>query len=183
VTTPGGTRQVPGTFTVTQGPSITSVSPNSGVKGDPVTIQGFNLSGASAVKFNGVSVLSFTVVSSTKIETTVPIGATTGPITVTTANGTAQSGGFTILPSNAPPDINSFSPASGDEGTEITINGSGFVNAVSVKIGNGTATQITKVSSLKLKVRVPATATTGRIVITTPFGQATSDTNFTRVLQ
>jgi hypothetical protein len=160
------------------------VSPSTGAVGDPVTISGFNLSGATAVKFNGVSVVNFTVISATEIETRVPSGTSTGPVTVTTANGTAQSPNtFTIMSLTAPPHIGSFSPASGDEGTEITINGSGFGLGVTVKIGNGTATEVTRISSLKLKVRVPATATTGRITVTTHTGEAMSATNFTRVLQ
>jgi hypothetical protein len=43
------------------------------------------------VRFNGVSASSFTVPSATAIQVTVPAGATTGPLSVTTPAGTATS--------------------------------------------------------------------------------------------
>jgi hypothetical protein len=48
------------------------------------------------VRFNGTSA-SFSVSSATAIQATVPAGATTGPLSVTTAGGTATSGNnFTV---------------------------------------------------------------------------------------
>jgi hypothetical protein len=47
------------------------------------------------VKFNGLAA-TFTVNSGTQITTTVPVGATTGPVTVTNAVGTATGGTFTV---------------------------------------------------------------------------------------
>jgi LmbE family N-acetylglucosaminyl deacetylase len=71
-------------------PTITGFTPTSGPVGTSVTISGTNLSGATAVKFNGVTA-TFTVGSSTTITTTVPSGATSGKITATTPGGTATS--------------------------------------------------------------------------------------------
>jgi len=56
-----------------------------------VTLTGSNFTGATAVKFNGISVASFTVQSATTLIATVPAGATTGPLSVTTANGIGTS--------------------------------------------------------------------------------------------
>jgi LmbE family N-acetylglucosaminyl deacetylase len=72
------------------GPSISGFSPGSGTVGSSVTISGSNLGGATAVHFNGLSA-SFTSISASQLTATVPAGATTGPITVTTPNGTASS--------------------------------------------------------------------------------------------
>jgi IPT/TIG domain len=74
----------------TSAPTITSFSPTSGPVGAKVTINGTNFTGATSVKFNGVTA-TFVVNSATKITATVPTGATTGRITVTTAGGTATS--------------------------------------------------------------------------------------------
>src|SRR5436190_2076172 len=71
-------------------PTITSFTPGSGPVGASVTINGTNFTGASAVLFNGTS-SSFTVGSATAITATVPAGATSGPISVTTSDGTASS--------------------------------------------------------------------------------------------
>ena len=80
-------------------PGITSFTPASGTVGTSVTITGQNFKGTiptayttSAVAFNGVSAI-LGAVSATSIQTTVPAGATTGPITVTTPGGTATSTG------------------------------------------------------------------------------------------
>jgi uncharacterized repeat protein (TIGR03803 family) len=62
----------------------------SGAPGASVIILGTNLTGASKVTFNGTAT-AFTLVSSTEITATVPTGATTGPIVVTTPKGTFKS--------------------------------------------------------------------------------------------
>jgi len=62
-----------------------------------VVITGQSLTGATKVKFNGVAATSFTVNSNTQVTATVPTGATTGKIKVTTAGGTATSStNFTV---------------------------------------------------------------------------------------
>ncbi len=91
VTSPDGTATSTSNFTIAgPTPTITSFSPTSGGAGTAVTITGTNLSGATAVAFNGTSA-TFTVASPTQINTTVPAAAASGPITVTTPNGTATS--------------------------------------------------------------------------------------------
>jgi hypothetical protein len=65
--------------------------------GTQVTIWGENLLGAAAVSFNGTAAATVRNISANYVFATVPAGATTGPITVTTPNGTASSPGpFTV---------------------------------------------------------------------------------------
>lgn len=71
-------------------PTIASLSPTSGTVGTSVTITGTNFSEAHSVKFGGVPAASFTVNSSTQITATVPV-ADTGPVSVTSPDGTAVS--------------------------------------------------------------------------------------------
>jgi hypothetical protein len=89
-------------------PTITGFSPTSGCQGATgIVITGTNFTGATVVNFNGVS-SGFTVDNSTQITATVPLTATTGTISVTTAEGTATSAAtFTanLLPS-APTSLN-----------------------------------------------------------------------------
>jgi uncharacterized repeat protein (TIGR03803 family) len=95
VTTAGGTATSSGTFDVT--PHITSFTPTSGPAGTVVTITGVSLTQTTTVTFGGVKAAKFTVVSDTEVEATVPTGAKTGLITITTSGGTATSSGtFTV---------------------------------------------------------------------------------------
>lgn len=64
-----------------------STLPTSGKVGASVKILGNNLTGATAVSFNGTNQATFTVVSATEITTTVPTGATSGRVVVTTPAG------------------------------------------------------------------------------------------------
>ena len=72
--------------------------PTAAKVGARVIILGNNLTGSTAVSFNGTAA-SFTVVSNTAITAIVPAGATTGKITVTTTTGTLSSNpAFQVLP-------------------------------------------------------------------------------------
>jgi uncharacterized repeat protein (TIGR03803 family) len=71
-------------------PAVGGAYPSSGAIGASVVIYGENLLGPTAVSFNGVPA-TFQSVSKQFISATVPTGATSGNITVTTMNGTAAS--------------------------------------------------------------------------------------------
>ena len=77
-----------------QPPSITSFAPPSGPIGQVVVITGSSFTGATDVSFNGVPALTFQVDADSQITATVPIGASSGPISVTTVIGT----GFSATP-------------------------------------------------------------------------------------
>jgi hypothetical protein len=97
VTTTGGSATSSGTFSVT--PIILSFSPPSGKVGTVVTINGTGLTQTTGVSFGGVAATTFTVVSDLQITATVPTGAITGKIAVTTTGGTATSSAtFTVTP-------------------------------------------------------------------------------------
>jgi len=172
VTTSSGVATSGSTFSVE--PNITSFSPASGVIGSVVTILGTNFTGATDVSFNGVSAITFTVVSATQIDATVPSGASTGLISVTTPDGTD----FSSTNFSVKPDITSFTPSSGEVGDAITINGTGFTGATSV-LFNGVSAAFTVNSDIDISATVPNTATTGTVSVTTPSGTGTSSTNFT----
>jgi hypothetical protein len=96
VTTPAGAATSTASFIVVNPPVITSFAPTSGPVGTSVTISGSDFSGATEVRFNSVSA-SFTLTSDTAIQATVPPGAATGPLSVTTSAGTTTStSNFTV---------------------------------------------------------------------------------------
>ncbi|HXX36026.1 MAG TPA: IPT/TIG domain-containing protein, partial [Thermodesulfobacteriota bacterium] len=81
-------------------PAITALSPTSGTVGTTVTIRGnyFGPSqGSSSVSFNSVSA-TVTSWSNTAIKCTVPSGATSGPVVVTTTVGASNGKTFTVKP-------------------------------------------------------------------------------------
>ena len=163
-------------------PTISSFAPTSGPIGTSVQINGANFSGpdpdVTSVKFNGVTA-SFTINNPHKVTATVPAGATTGPISVTNADGTATSAtNFTVTAAPVPT-ITSFNPTSGPSGTSVTITGTGFTGATSVKFNGVSATSFTVNNNTQITATVPSGATTGPISVTTAGGTATSATNFT----
>jgi len=159
-------------------PSITSFQPTSGMVGAAVSISGSNLTGATALSFNGTAA-TFTVNSATQISTTVPGGATTGKISVTTPNGSASSAAdFTVTATPPAPTITSFAPTTGPVGTSVVITGTDFTGATAVTL-NGMATGFLVNSNTQITSTVPIGATTGRFSVTTPGGTATSTSDFT----
>ncbi|HVO64555.1 MAG TPA: IPT/TIG domain-containing protein [Terriglobales bacterium] len=90
-------------FTVLPVPSITSVSPTSGLAGSVVTISGANFGstqGSGLVTVNGTTA-PVTTWSSTSITVSVPLGATTGNIIVFASGVNSNGASFTVenLPS------------------------------------------------------------------------------------
>jgi len=77
-------------------PVEASFSPLNGPVGARVTIKGGGFLGTRTVTFGGVKAPAFTVVSGSEITATVPTGAKTGKIAITTAGGTATAGLFTV---------------------------------------------------------------------------------------
>jgi hypothetical protein len=78
-------------------PIISSFSPASGPVGSTVLINGTNFSAVAGVQFNGVNASVWRIVSSTQISATVPLGAATGAIRVSTATASATSAAsFTV---------------------------------------------------------------------------------------
>jgi uncharacterized repeat protein (TIGR03803 family) len=77
-------------------PPFVEALPATGAVGASVKILGTSLKGATAVAFDGTAA-AFTVVSASEITTTVPAGATTGTVTVTTPSTTLSSNvAFTV---------------------------------------------------------------------------------------
>jgi hypothetical protein len=182
LTNSDGTATSAASFDVTPspGPTITSFKPTSGPVGTSVQITGTGLFGASTVTFNTTNATTFTVDSNTQITATVPAGATTGRIKVTTSGGTATSAtNFTVTGGAFA--ITSFNPMSGVIGTSVVITGVGFTGVNRVRF-NGTSATFTVNSNTQITATVPAGATTGPISVTKPGNNtATSSTSFTVV--
>jgi hypothetical protein len=174
VVAPGGTVASASSFDVLATPAVSTIAPTSGAIGATVAITGSALGGATDVRFNGTSA-SFTIDADTQITTWVPLGATSGPITVVAPGGTTQSGGpFTVVP---PPTISGFAPNAGSAGSTVTITGSALAGASAVRF-NGISAPFTVPDANHITAIVPVGATSGPISVTTAGGVATSPAAF-----
>ena len=149
-------------FAVTSPPKITSFTPISGPAGTSVTVQGSNYIGTTAVAFNNAAA-SFTVVSATQISATVPSGARTGPISVTTPGGLAiSSSNFTLT--TAAPTL-TVSPDAGPPGSTIAVTGANFSTSVAVDVYFDTTDEALAATSssgaFSVSITVPKSAVPG----------------------
>ncbi|HET6386077.1 MAG TPA: IPT/TIG domain-containing protein, partial [Armatimonadota bacterium] len=126
VTNPGGTATSATNFTVlpVPAPTISSFSPTSGSVGTDVTIQGTGFATTTSVQFNGTSTTNFLAHNNDVMDVIVPVGASTGPITVINPAGSGTSASDFVVPSA--PSITGFSPTSGLPGTLVHVTGTGF---------------------------------------------------------
>ena len=113
-------------------------------------------------------------ISDTYLTAKVPSGET-GTIVVTTPSGALSSS----QPYRVTPKITGFKPASGAVGSSVVISGSGFIQAASITLGGVKVTSFTVNSDKQVTFTVPAGVKTGKVVITTPGGAATSAATFT----
>ncbi len=135
-------------LSVPAAPTISSFSPGSGAVGSTVTINGTNfVKGATDVTFNGVA-SAVTVVNSGQLTATVPAGATTGSIKVTTSGGfDISSTGFTVTVPvvNWTLTVSMASATSGTGTVTVTSNSTCETSPCSYTIADGTDILLTAV--------------------------------------
>lgn len=174
VITAGGTNTTASAFTITVGPGpvITSFAPTSAEIGASVEIRGQFLRDVTSVKFNGVSAV-FTNSLFRPLSALVPITATTGPITVVTANGSTTTADiFTVINLRGPV-IDSLSPLSGAAGSVVNIRGTNLTGVTQVEF-SGVAASFIEFTSERLLAIVPTNAPSGPVRVVTQFGAALS---------
>jgi large repetitive protein len=168
------------TFTVVAppAPTLTSVSPNTGVRGTavPVTLTGtdFTATGASvAVSGTGVTVSGLTVVNDTTITATFTITATAGltarNVSVKTPGGTTSAQTFTVLG----PTLASVAPnpAAAGSGIVLTLTGTNLEGATAVTLsGTGSTCTVNESTSTTVTATCTLTAGTKTVKVTTPIG-------------
>jgi len=173
----GGTPSAPPDNPFTPGPRILSVLPSGGAVDTSVRITGAGLGTVSGVTFSPGVAASFDA-SDLEVTTTVPRGAQTGPVTVTTLAGESASAAFTVPVTPDTPVLDRFDPARAQAFTPMTILGSGLAKATAVTVG-GAAVGWFSATDTKILTFVPAGAGSGKVAVTTPAGSATSTADFT----
>ena len=154
--------------------AFVNLQSSAGKEGAKIGILGQGFSASSVVKFAGVQATSIVRSGTTFITATVPAGALTGKVTVTTGTKTLTS----AQTFNVTPAISAFDPPSGPVGTSVNITGTGLLQTTKVTF-NGKSASFTVVSDTSVTATVPTGATTGKIGVTTKGGTATSTKSFT----
>jgi hypothetical protein len=164
--TPTGTANI---FTYVQPvPQVTSVLPNYGgtAGGNQITIRGSGFTAATKVSFGSNFIncpASCTVASDNEIDviaTPASSSATTVDLLVTTPGGTSTASSLDQFTYIALPTVTGLSPTSGPAagGTTVTITGTGFTNASTVKFGSVTANVTNFGGSTQLTATAPVGA-------------------------
>jgi hypothetical protein len=176
VTSSVGTVLSKAKLTVTPLPAITSFTPSHVLPGGVVTITGVSLKGVSSAIINGTTAKT-KLTGTTSVAVTVPLGASSGDITLRLPTGNIAANA--VLTVDVPaPTITSVSAVTGNTGTSILVKGTNFDQNATVKIG--TKSQIVNVVSPTVLVATIAQgSTTGALHVSNDGGTATWSANFT----
>ena len=162
--------------------SIITFSPSAGPVGTTVTISGTGFSPTSGQNTVTVGGRPATVASSapTEIVVTVPAGATSGPIGVTTLSGSATSATSFTVSDGGVPTITSITPRIGVEGTRVTVSGTNFASdpARNATAFNTRWARVDTATATSLSTSVPVATGSGHITVGTDRGTATSADDF-----
>ncbi|HTD41549.1 MAG TPA: IPT/TIG domain-containing protein [Mucilaginibacter sp.] len=165
VTEYGKTVTLPGTFNVTA-PTITSISPGSGLAGSTVTVTGTNFPtsyGSISATLGNVSV-SANVYGNNQFSFTVPTSLSAGSYSLVLnagPNSVTAPQKFTVTA----PSISSFAPSSGPVNSQVTINGT-FIAGQYYTVNFGSySTSAYASASNTLTVNVPSGISAGALKI------------------
>ena len=159
--------------------AVFAFAPARGAAGITVKIkgQGFSTTASqNTVKFNGTSA-TVSAATATELTTTVPSGATTGPISVTVGTATAAStGSFTVDPGAGGPTITSVAPTLVAIGDAVTVTGTRLspVAGQTSTLLNGLPVATGTLSNTQIVFPAPANVGSGKVSVVTPYGVATS---------
>lgn len=140
-----------------------------------MTITGSDLGNTVEVQF-GLASAIFDVISDELLVATVPLDATTGPISVVSTEGLAVTFAHFIVA----PRVLELIPSSAPIGASILIEGQNFEGATVVRFSGTNALANFSVNSpTQIEAIVPAGATNGPITVVSPAGTGRSEESFT----
>ncbi|MFJ1796835.1 IPT/TIG domain-containing protein [Kitasatospora griseola] len=162
-----------------QPPVVTGIAPGHGPAGGgtTVTLTGSNLTGTSAVTFDGAPAGNLTVVNSTTVTATAPPHAPgTVAVALTASGRTVGAGQYTYdVPA---PVVTGVAPGHGPSagGNAVTVIGSNLTGALAVNFGAVPATAFTVDSDTRITATVPAASFAGAVdvTVTAPGGTSTA---------
>jgi len=182
-----------GGFVVGRVPTIASVSPNKGARGwtgqVEITGNATNFTSESVPDFGAdITVNSVEVKDPEHLTADIMVSSTTAlgsrSVNVITGAETPRElvNGFNVP---TPPEVTSVSPTRGGEGTEVTINGTGFGDtqgtdpASGISFGNLPSMKCTSWSDTQVTCIAPSLEQASQVVVQTPEGDSNSNFSFT----
>jgi hypothetical protein len=162
----GATQVLPQAITVLSPVVFDGFSPASALAGARVVVSGRALDRVSAVQFSGTTtVATITARSTSALTLTVPLGATTGPITLQVGPGETlnSSSNFTVIPRIVVNAASIYRVASA--GDPVTVIGLGFAEVNGVTVG-GAAVPIDSRSPTQIVFSAPAGVACAPVVLT-----------------
>jgi len=157
-------------------PIITSVNPIAGPVGTVVVVSGSRFDGVTDVDFGDLPA-EFTPVSPLELHATVPPGATSSRIRVTTPLGSGLSAvTFTV---SDPPVLESAEPASAKPGRAVLLRGRNLALVTGIAFSGSDSAIFTVLSDSTISTIVPAAAVNGPIRTKSVFGTLPSSFEFT----
>ena len=138
-------------------PTLTFLSPNSGIPGATITANGTNFAAGASVTVGSTAATGVTFLSGTSLSFLVPAVAAGTPNVFVSING-QSSNTLPLTVSAATPTISNIAPAMAAPGTTTTITGTNFASGATVTI-NGVNAPVSAVTSTTITITVPAIAT------------------------
>ena len=181
VTTSGGTSATSAAdrFSYDAAPVVGNLTPSDGplAGGETVDITGTGFTGARSVRFGSTPATSFTVRSDSLITATAPADSATGTVsvTVTTPGGISAAGGSAVAFTYQPlPAVFGVSPATATTagGTQVTLTGTGFSNAIAVDFGSSSAAFTVQSDAQIIATAPPGAVGAVDVTVTTPNGRS-----------
>jgi hypothetical protein len=177
VKTAGGTAGV--AFVVN--PQLISLTPNSGVAGDTITIAGTGFGspqGDSTLTFNGAAAIDIDSWDNTEIVVKVPNTGSTGPVVVTRVYSGISAPSNSLTFTYNTPTLTALDPNYGRSGDTVTLTGTNFgaTRGSSTVTFNGVAVAdpagYLYWDNTSIEVSVPAAGNTGDVVVHTGGGDS-----------
>ncbi|MGF6495642.1 YD repeat-containing protein [Luteibacter sp. 621] len=152
--------------------------PAHGTAETPVTLRGQGFSSQVAgntVLFNGTAA-TVTSATANEIRTTVPFGATTGPVTLAVGGRQVVSDApFTVDDTGLPPTVGDVTPVTAAAGDTLSVTGTHLYpipGKTSLRLGTRSLDIAQAATNSALAAILPKSASSGRVSVQTPYGTA-----------
>ncbi len=161
------------TFQSVSTPTLTGFAPARGGPGTRVQLDGSGFTGATEVRFNGVKAELFPYTTSdSRLFITVPVGATTGSITVVNTLGSATSSSSFVVDAGSAVSLSGISPARAAAGATVELSGTNLSGCQALFPNLTTGAQVLSNTGTKMRVVVPEGAATGNLQVRCATGAA-----------